>query len=221
MIPDLSDIFEQYEQLRRQTDALFDKVARGCPNEVKCHESCSDCCHALFDLSLVEAMSINQAFQKAFKYGPERSAILEKASAVDRNLTKVKREMYREEKNGQSVNDIMLKASELRAPCPLLTEDNRCVLYEQRPVTCRLYGIPLEIGGQSHVCGSSGFTKGVAYPAVKLAKIQEKLEDLSRQIAERVGSRFDLSDIYVPLSMALLTKYDDAWLGIGEAKPED
>lgn len=221
MIPDLTEVFHQYRQLCDQADNLFAKVSAQYPSEVRCRESCSDCCNAVFDLSLVEAMNINRAFQEAFKYGPERSAILEKASATDRGLTKVKREMYRAEKAGESVAGIMRKAAELRSPCPLLTQDKRCVLYEQRPITCRLYGIPLDIGGQSHVCGCSDFAPGKAYPAVKLSIIQEKLESLSRMIGEICASRFDLGDVYVPLSMALLTKYDDAYLGIGDAKPED
>ena len=26
--------------------------------------------------------------------------------------------------------------------CPLLDEENRCLLYDARPITCRLYGVP-------------------------------------------------------------------------------
>ena len=45
---------------------------------------------------------------------------------------------------------------------------------------------------------------------------------MSRDIALAVGSRFrELHTVYVPLSMALLTKYDDAYLGVGEAPREN
>ena len=80
MIPDLTPIFQQYEALRAQADAVFSTVRNQFPQCVACKEGCSDCCHALFDLSLVEAMYINRAFQEHFGYGPERSAILERAS---------------------------------------------------------------------------------------------------------------------------------------------
>ena len=44
---------------------------------------------------------------------------------------------------------------------------------------------------------------------------------MSRDIAAAVGSRFrELHTVYVPLSMALLTRYDDAYLGVGEAPKE-
>lgn len=221
MIPDLSPVFERYENLRAEADAIFDRVASQYPDDVKCKRGCSDCCHALFDLSLVEAMYINRAFSRKFGHGRQRSNILELASRTDRELTRLKREMFRAEKDGEKADKIMTRAAGLRMPCPLLDRDNNCVLYEDRPITCRLYGIPLDIGGQGHVCGLSGFARGKDYPTVRLAKIQNRLEDMSAEIAEIVGSRFDLADVYVPLSMALLTRYDDAWLGIGDAGKEE
>ena len=41
-------------------------------------------------------------------------------------------------------------------------------------------------------------------------------------IERGVQSRFDkLHEVYMPLSMALLTNFDESFLGIGPAKPED
>ena len=216
MNADLSRIFSAYIKLRNDADRLFETIARQTPGCVTCRPGCSDCCHALFDLSVVEAMYINSAFKNKFDYGPLRSAILERASREDRELTRIKREMYKNEKNGSPVDEIMGKASCLRMRCPLLDENERCLMYEDRPITCRLYGVPVAIDGKSHVCGFSNFQPGQDYPTVQLGKIQARLEELSGAIATETGSRFNLSDIYVPLSMALLTKYDDAWLGIGK-----
>ena len=103
----------------------------------------------------------------------------------------------------------------------MLGPDDRCVLYEQRPVTCRLYGVPTAIHGKAHVCGKCGFARGGAYPTVALDRIQDKLAELSRRLAAAVGSRYrELHTVYVPVSMALLTKYDDAYLGVGPAPKE-
>lgn len=220
MRPELEDIFAKYEQIRAEADGLFHHVSGRYPDCAICHKGCSDCCHAVFDLSLVEALYLNDAFKRKFPHGPERSKIMEHASDIDRKLTKIKRELYHSEKRGDTPDAIMDKASSMRMPCPLLDEKNQCVLYDARPITCRLYGIPLVIGEKSHVCGFSGFDAGKQYPAVQLGKIQERLEALSREIAERLGSRFELDEVYVPVSMALLTRYDDAYLGIGEAKEE-
>lgn len=217
MLPDFSVVFASYEKLRAEADALFQHIAHGYPACVTCKPGCSDCCYALFDLSLVEAMYLNRHFYAKFPHGPERSRLLEKASKMDRELTRTKRQMFREQKNGESPSALMRKASQLRMPCPLLNEDNQCILYDARPITCRLYGVPQAIGGQTYVCGYSKFDPGQSYPTVQIARIQNRLEELSREIARIAGSRFEFDDVYVPLSMALLTAYDDAYLGIGKA----
>lgn len=225
MQADFSPIFARYEALRSTCDQLFANVASRCEGMVTCHKGCSDCCHALFDLSLVEAMYINKAFEAAFPAGPERSSIVTRAAEIDRKLTRLKRELFRAEKNGTSPEDIMAQAAQMRIPCPLLDtsgEDNTCLLYEDRPITCRLYGVPTDIAGQGHVCGFSGFKKGTPYPSIHLDKIQASLEAMSHEIGDLVNSRFtELDQVYVPMSMALLTKYNDDYLGIGPAKKED
>lgn len=221
MIPDLEPVFKKYERVAAEAEAVFQHVARAHPGCATCHAGCSDCCHALFDLSLVEAMYLNRVFATRFPHGPARSQILEKASLADRQLTRAKRELFQAEKNGESAGRIMARAAGMRMACPLLDDNRRCLLYEARPITCRLYGVPLAIGGESHVCGFSGFDRGATYPTVQLLKIQERLESLSQEIATEIKSRFDLADIYVPLSMALLTSYDEKYLGIGEPERDD
>ena len=223
MIPDLSSIFSAYERLRDQADLIFAQVAKSQgPECVTCHKGCSDCCNALFDLSLVEAMYINHAFIKAFDYGPKRSEILTRADRADRQLTRMKRDLFHEEKKGIDTMTIMNDAATMRMRCPLLGDDGLCELYDARPITCRLYGIPTVIGNQGHVCGFSGFKEGMKYPTVKLDKIQNALQDMSLAIERGVQSRFDkLHEVYMPLSMALLTNFDESFLGIGPAKHED
>ena len=66
-----------------------------------------------------------------------------------------------------------------------------------------------------------GLTRGRSYPTVRLERFQARLDALSREIAETVESRFELGEVSVPLSMALLTRYDEDYLGIGPARAED
>ena len=212
---DLSPIFAKYEELQKEVDAIFNKVKTLESSCVTCKKGCNDCCHATFDLSFIESIYINTMFEKTFDYGPIRSSILEKANKIDRDLTKLKKDLYYAEKNGEQTEEIMKKAAKIRIKCPLLDDNNLCVLYEYRPITCRLYGIPTEIAGQAHVCGYSGFKKGQNYPTVHLDKIHAKLDEMSLAIGKHVKSKFTkLDEVYVPLSMALLTNYDDRYLGI-------
>ena len=224
-MPELDPVFEAYEKLVAETDAVFSRVAGMYPDCVTCKPGCSDCCHATFDLSLVEAMYLNFRFQEHFDFGPKRSAILERAADVDRKLTRLKRDYFRELRDGggseAALHAVLEEASRARMRCPLLDEEERCILYQYRPITCRLYGIPSVIGGKAHVCGKTAFSTGHGYPTVQLEKIQNRLDMLSQGIRDAVSSRFkELHTVYVPVSMALLTNYDNAYLGIGPA-PKD
>ena len=93
-MPELTPVFTAYEALVAEADAVFARVGEMHPDCVTCKPGCSDCCHAMFDLSLVEAMYINKAFESAFGHGPQRSAILERASDLDRRATRIKRELW-------------------------------------------------------------------------------------------------------------------------------
>ena len=44
----------------------------------------------------------------------------------------------------------MEEAARIKCRCPLLGDDDRCLLYQARPITCRLYGVPTAIAGQGY-----------------------------------------------------------------------
>lgn len=218
---DLSDIFAKYERLVAEVDAVFERVATQHPDCVTCERGCSECCHAMFDLSLVEAMYLNVKFKESFDYGKERSDVLENAGAADRLSYKIKRKAYKQSMDGADSRQVLEAIARERVRCPLLNGDENCAMYQYRPITCRLYGIPTAIGGKAHTCGKSAFEKGAAYPTVSVDRIQDRLAALSQELADTVKTRFkELSAVYVPVSMALMTEYDDTYLGIGDPPKE-
>jgi len=220
MFSSLDPIFARYELLCAEADRLFEQVRRLHPDCVTCVAGCSDCCHAVFDLPLVEALYLNRKFRQTIAFGARHSAIVNAAGDADRLATRIKRELYKISKDGNT-RQVMEDAARTRIRCPLLDDEDRCRLYECRPVTCRLYGVPVAIAGEGHVCGKSAFGKGESYPTVALEKIQDRLAAMSQEIAQTLGTRFkELHLVYVPVSMALLTRYDANYLGLGPAKPE-
>jgi hypothetical protein len=63
----------------------------------------------------------------------------------------------------------------------------------------------------------SGFKEGDSYPTVNLDAIHAKLHALSQEIVAVLRSRHvKMGDVLMPLSMALLTVFDEAYLGINE-----
>lgn len=211
---DLNPYFKMYEALVQQADAAFEKVKTSHEGCVRCTAGCSDCCYALFDLTLVEAMYIKAKFDDAFK-GAVRDELLERANAADRKIVRLKRQAYKDHEHGRSEQQILEEMAAQKVRCPALNADNRCALYAVRPLTCRIYGIPTVIGGRSHTCGLSAFQEGVAYPTVKLDLIYQKLYEISSGLALATRSRFPkLAEMLVPLSMAMLTDYTEEYLGV-------
>ncbi|MGD2096537.1 MAG: YkgJ family cysteine cluster protein [Desulfobacterales bacterium] len=217
---DFTPYFKKYEVLVSKSDAAFERVKQAYADCVKCEEKCADCCYALFDLTLIEALYINHKFKEKIK-GSQKADLLEKSNRADRNIHKIKRRAYKELQAGKSEDEILAELAREQVRCPLLNEDELCDLYDNRPLTCRFYGIPTAIGGQGYTCGKSEFKEGEPYPTVNLDIINNQLQQLSAELIRDLKSRYvKLADMLVPLSMALLNLYDEDYLGIGEEKIE-
>ena len=218
---DFSSFFKQYEALVQQADAIFERVKQVHGECVCCKEGCADCCHALFDLTLVEALYIKSKFD-AHCVEEARSELIERANEADRHIYRLKRQAFKEHEEGRSEEQILEEMAAHRVRCPALNADNRCAIYEYRPLTCRIYGIPTVIGGKAHTCGLSAFNPGEQYPTVKMDAIYQRLYEISLALAQAIDSRYPgLSDMLVPLSMALLTDYTEEYLGVRNKEDGD
>jgi Fe-S-cluster containining protein len=206
--------FEQYEALSASVERAFESVKNQFPEEVKCKPLCADCCYAVFDLTLIEALYINEQFLNRFSGAP-LEILIERCNRIDRTLFKLKKTAYKAAESGKEEKEILHEMAETRVRCPMLNDAQMCEIYEFRPLTCKLYGIPTAIGGEGYTCGLSGFEKGKTYPTANIDKIQNRLLQLSAELAASLGSKYiRLGEILVPLSMALVTVYDDEYLGI-------
>jgi Fe-S-cluster containining protein len=215
MMPDFSKIFDKYEALVAEVDKIFQGVQQAHPDCMRCRIHCADCCHAVFDLTLVEAVYMNRKFIQAFDE-KAREPILTRAETMDRQYYKVKRKLQKMHiDEGKSPEEVLLALSQERIRCPLLNDEDLCELYEARPITCRVYGIPTSIGGKPHICEHANFQEGTAYPTVNLDKMNDRLFALSKELLEEIGSPMQQMQIsLVPPSVALITEYDDAYFGI-------
>lgn len=211
---DFTPYFEKYKALSAKADEMFAKVQNEFPECVRCEIKCADCCHALFDLTLIEAIYINHRFNEMFE-GKEKEAIVEKSNRADRKTYMVKRKAYQDKEAGKNEVEILMEIAAERVRCPLLNEDDMCALYEYRPITCRLYGMPTSTGGIGHTCGKSDFVEGQPYPTANLDVIQKKLYEISAEFVGQIRTRHvKMGDLLVPLSMAILTVYDENYLGM-------
>ena len=153
----------ELKNLFHSIDAAVLQMCSQYADEVHCKKGCSDCCNAVFDVSYIEALTIYDTFRTLGR--KDRRAVTNMA----------RKAVIAWERLVERRADLSMA----RIRCPLLTETGECACYAVRPVNCRTYGLPTVIAGKAHVCGLSGFIKGVTYTTVNLNSIQEKLLTLS------------------------------------------
>jgi Fe-S-cluster containining protein len=218
---DLKPYFDKYEALVEKAEGAFDRVKASHAECVKCEEKCSDCCFALFDLTLIEALYLHHKFNEKFE-GSARVELVEKANRADRRIYKIKRNAFKELQAGGNEGELLAQMALERVRCPLLSEKDLCDLYDNRPLTCRFYGIPTAIGGAGHTCGKSDFKQGEQYPTVNLDAVHNHLQQISAELLRDIKSKnIKLVDLLVPVSSAMVMDFDEVFLGIAEEPQEE
>lgn len=133
----------QYCELLEQVDRWFARCMETYPDKISCQSGCSSCCRSLFDITLLDAYFLKLGLDAL----PEQAR--EKVLQKCRERLRLMREQWPEFGHPYVLNyrpeeeweDLMPDDDE--TPCVLLGEDGRCLVYANRPMTCRLHGIPL------------------------------------------------------------------------------
>lgn len=177
-----NDLFHAYEQLAAVADKAFRRMEQEYGDKVKCEIHCTDCCHAVFGLFLIESVYLKNCFDK-LDDGQKWAALL-RADHADEDLARLqeKLEMYRDDPQLQAY-----ALARQRIRCPLLDDQQNCILYPYRPITCRVYGIPTVINGKARVCWKAGFEAGESYPTFNLDAVYGHLYRLSQELLEKAG----------------------------------
>jgi Fe-S-cluster containining protein len=183
---DYNYLFEPYDELIVKADDAFDRMTDEFPASMKCKRQCSDCCHAVFGLFLIEAIFLKRDFDKLSE--EEKEGAFLRGMEADKELEKLERTLKEFADDPQMSSYSLAKA---RVRCPLLNDHDECILYPYRPITCRVYGIPTMIHGVPRVCGKAGFEKEQAYPTFSMDKMQEELYELSKELVKSSGVEDD------------------------------
>jgi hypothetical protein len=137
-----------------------------------------------YELSLIEAFYVSGMFNNKITGRSRERAILraEEAEPVFRNAQEMLGALGKSAKQIEE-SEAVNAASRLRIRCPLL-EDSRCILYDDRPITCRLYGCPQKIGNRVVTCPRSGFQEGTSYSTIDVNEVQKTLTDFSLEFLQ-------------------------------------
>lgn len=203
----LAPFFHNYELLVDKAEAAFHNVKEKYGDCVKCELHCSDCCSAVFGVFLIEALYIREHFEEIKK--GQKKEILDRAIAADKAIEDLQKKLKTFE-DDPSMQVYTLSRERIR--CPLLDDNNECVLYHKRPVTCRVYGIPTKIQGKTRACGKADFKNGETYPILDLDSVYREMYILSRDILEeaKIESKDeDKASLLISVSKVIQTPLDD------------
>ena len=134
------------QQLVQIVDAAFADSARRSGEWLACRPGCTQCCHGVFEIHLLDAARLQHGLEELRKSDPQRAARVEQ-----RALDAVRR--LGAEFPGDPETGLLDESDEAEErfesfandePCPALDPDTgTCDLYEFRPVTCRVFGPPV------------------------------------------------------------------------------
>lgn len=146
----MKNILTKYAALLASVDQWFASCVAHAGSKIACKTGCGECCRALFDITLLDAMYLKSGFDRLD--AGIKARVLTKAKKRIRSLQAHWPDFeapyilnYRPEEEWE-----ILMPDEDETPCPLLAVDGTCLVYDFRPMTCRLHGLPLiDISGEA------------------------------------------------------------------------
>jgi Fe-S-cluster containining protein len=200
-----NDLFRSYELLVDKADAAFRDMQKEHGSCIKCEPHCSDCCHAVFGLFLIEAGYLKEHFDRLAD--EEKRVALLRCEDAGKSLERLQNMLQEHEGDPQMQAYIL---SRERIPCPLLNEHQECILYLHRPITCRVYGIPTKIQGKARACWKAEFKEGERYPVFDLDGVYRDLYFLSTELLKAGGQDDpEKASLLISVSKAITTPLQD------------
>ncbi len=145
----MNTLLDRYGALLGEVDDWFRRCLERHPELIACRNGCSECCRGLFDITLLDAFYLKRGIDRLPE--PLKTGLVREASRRLEQLSKVNPAFVEPWLlNGipeEKWDDLMPEEDE--TPCLLLSDTGGCLVYDHRPMTCRLNGIPLlDVSGE-------------------------------------------------------------------------
>lgn len=209
----LTFVLDSCRRLYGEVDDWFASCLQAGGTSLACRGGCSSCCRGLFDITLLDAWLLKDAFAALPQV--TRDQVLQRSRP---------RLLELEKRWPELINPYLLNAlpgmewqempEEDLTPCPLLDELGLCLVYAARPLTCRLHGLPnIDVSGDDfdgtvctlHPGDPQRFPGDIL--RWRFREIFEREVELFRHFAcILTGNAWNELDTFIPL--ALLADYD-------------
>lgn len=141
----LGELIDRLKVGFRRADALWtERAAKTAPGEMACRGGCFGCCVGLFEISLAEALVVRAGLERL----PEEARRVVRARA-ERIVERTRADFPGDPGPGlldperTEEADDRYFATVADSACPMLElPSGSCRIYEERPITCRTFGLP-------------------------------------------------------------------------------
>ena len=145
----MTELLKQYGKLLSEVDIWFSRSMDRYPEHILCGKGCSGCCRGLFDITLLDACYLQRGFNLLpldIRINVSRIA-KERVDSIRKLWPEFDQPYLLNHRSEDDWQQIMPEDDE--TPCLLLDDSGNCLIYEYRPMTCRLHGLPLvDISGE-------------------------------------------------------------------------
>jgi len=144
----MNELLQRYRALLTTIDDWFAARQAVLPTAIVCSDGCSGCCRGLFDISLLDARLLRAGFDQL--PAATRTAVLQKAKTRLAELQERWADFAPPYLLNLMDDSLWTEMPEDDLiPCPLLDSASRCLVYDDRPMTCRLHGLPqIDMSGE-------------------------------------------------------------------------
>jgi Fe-S-cluster containining protein len=160
-----------YRPLLNTADDWFARVLKKHPDKMQCRRGCFDCCLGLFDISIADASLLAEGL--ALLDSAVRRGIEDRARAVMKKLPDLGASL--EDLDDDAIDALSDSVGPERCVC--LGDDGACLVYEHRPLVCRLNGAPIVDSSGQTVHAEGCFKNSVTtrdVPKIDYAAIEKE-----------------------------------------------
>jgi Fe-S-cluster containining protein len=195
-------IIKKYDRFLKMSSRRFKEATE--KHGVQCKPGCYECCSAgFFDITLLDAIHLKSALRGV--PADVRNRVIAKASEQLDAL---------EKKNAFSRKDPLLKSlpaidaisrRSAKMSCPALDENGGCLIYEQRPHICRIFG-PTIRGPRRAVRleGCGYFKRDIPEEDYPIFDHYEQEKEMQRAMFRKAGrKRIRAVDTIIPAALTL------------------
>jgi len=177
-------------ELVRRVDVSVAAASERAGDHVTCRLGCMHCCIGSFPITALDARRLRVGLQELRRHRPwDADAVLSRARS---QWAEMHDDFPGDPGIGSLGEDDEARAGfaeqNAEAPCPALEpSSSSCLLYEARPVTCRLFGLPVRHGGELADPCELNFT-AADEAAVASATVDADADDLEARLLALLGN---------------------------------